>query len=317
MDKVDWGKLFRWASDFGGIFIDGTADNKAAFDFLLRKTIGCGRFSVKLKNCDFRYPAHGASLHGFPHWNRLKVWRVLRKLKDTGLVHFDYKQDGRYDHIINIPGMILRWRQMHGANGAVEFIEDGNIRSVLDAAEKEFRNMGFSFRMKKVACSERFNKISEGLKHGFEQSERALERKKQKRQETENMKPKQVLELMEDYCKELGVSYFGGFESETDRKRAMGSCKNFLSYCEREGLDAAGIKNLLYSVCSYWYEFRSGVLAWEGKKVELNIMVSFKEFFTYRDQIIGWVGGHTAEELRRSNMTDEEREPKHEVIMSH
>lgn len=130
----DWFTLFKWT--LGSEKLCMTDTEFSMWHFLVSRTIGQKRFSVKMKNKNFKRLYQDRTTCGLPTWGAREIQVVLRSLKDKGFIWFNYEHDGRFNYIINLPVLVNKWKVKNVCRREI-------LAAVLDKAIGKFMCDGY------------------------------------------------------------------------------------------------------------------------------------------------------------------------------
>uniref|UniRef100_A0A6M3LVN6 Uncharacterized protein n=2 Tax=viral metagenome TaxID=1070528 RepID=A0A6M3LVN6_9ZZZZ len=174
---------------------------------------------------------------------------------------------------------------------------------------KEFHKMK-KWQVQSLADKEEYMNLEEEVANARKNSEYAKQRRKEKLA-TKPVTASVIPALMRDFVEEPGIVYSEGAVSKAEEKKIHGSMKNWLTYCERDGVDP---REQLRKVCENWIHFSVGQLVREdGTTIVLpDRIVSFNNYFKYRREIDRWLVQDALDEDNKVIDLDEKRQERDE-----
>lgn len=252
--------------------------------YFCERTLRFGKYSEMIKPSDFQNGMRPLCLPGVCYLSLRRIQYLRQCLKDRGLIDFEYRPILYYlpiEYRVNVPGMWSVIKDLYAGTDAVASFPYSQSSSILDSTYKVFDRAGWNYD-EVIPLEDRYMKIKDRIHEGFNESEKALRRKKKRRGEKPMTQATLRINMM-DICEEEGVKYHdGGFT-----KRDKGSARNFIKYCTEVDKDPRAV---LREVITFWRWFHAGhIKKDDGKSLVLPSIISFRKFFNHREEILSWI----------------------------
>lgn len=261
---------------FPNIRLLAQGQERDVLEYITDRSLRFGYYSVVLHPSKFGCISRDVTLPGLCML-QTSLRRARLSLKDNGFLFYDYhplRSCDPIEYTVNVPGIGGALLPIY--MGSKRFIE---YKEIFEVAVARFREAGIQ-PTPITGREEYLMKIQEAANQGVLQSFHAMNKKAKK-----DLTSKSTANYIGSVCKEHGVTYF----EDVWTKRLTGNLKQFLKECSQRVEDP---KEVLRNVISCWHDVRLSVVSPNGNKVPLPSTFSFKDFFTWRSELMQLTNDH-------------------------
>lgn len=293
MDEQDIVKI-AWLAHRTKLLFTRSTMEQSLLDYLITKIL-------LLKHNLFEEISSSQLLEGtafaalwLPHWSDSALRKARKGLVDKTIIFYEPNTRISFApalYYINIPGMLVVWRNVF--DRFYEFYMWHNEwKPAAERIKEEWNkrkyplDLGISYREDDV------ERIEDSLLRATERrSQRDRERKVKDAKKP--LTAKMIPVFLKECCEDVGSSLK---YNDDWTKKLYGQAKNWLTACERSGINP---RKRLRELCKRWDLLLEAHLKNDaGMPINLTTTISFDLYYKYRRQIDSWIIDHTGKDMK-------------------